>query len=310
MSSHTEDEWTLLNPTILSENNMEDTHEFPSKADAPVLESTINTKSDADAKKANEDCTCETKPLLFRKDSIESIDDDYRRPRRAGRVPHPPPPPPHRRYSPSPHRYHPSPIPLSYLDPIVNSSTQLLEKVGKEDGIIELPAPAVRNVYLSTYPFGDKDVKKWSWLLASGVEDEYVTQSTRDAAGDIPSVERVRRDRGEFHIYSPGAFEIPSVHLSRALDTEVVPENSTHNLRYLVVTQNRLRHQGWKLLVAESRKAAGVLVYYEMLRGESIVFVGVTVHQCKTVHPKKYKKVDNLEEALSVQEEGFVGVVC
>ncbi|KAJ4984259.1 glutathione-dependent formaldehyde-activating enzyme [Stagonosporopsis vannaccii] len=267
MSSHTEDEWTVLNPTILSEVSMETNHERPSKAEAPPREYAINTKSDTDTKKVLDDCTCEIKPLLVRKDSIESIDDDYRPPRRAGRVPFPPPPPPHRRYSPSPQRFYPSIVPLSYQDPFVNSSTQLLEKVGKEDGIVELPAPAVRNAYLTTYPFGDKDVKKWAWLLASGVEDEYVTQSTRDANGDMPNVERIHQNRGEFHhIHNPGAVELPSVHLSRALDLEIVPEDSKHSLRYLIVTQNCRRAQGWKLLVAESRKAAGILIYYEMLK--------------------------------------------
>lgn len=308
MSSHTEDEWTILNPTIASDVNMETTHELPTKADEPARECTINVKPDADSEKIHDDCTCETKPVLVRKDSIESIDEDYRRPRRA-RGPFPPPPPPHRRYTPSPHRYYPTPIPLSYQDTIINSSTQLLEKVGKEDGMVELPAPAVRNIYLSTYPFGDKDVKKWSWLLASGIEDEYVIQSTRDMNGDIPIVERFRQSRTDFQ-YISGAIDIPSAYLSRALDTEVIPEDSKHNVRYLIVTQNRHRPQGWKLLVTESRKAAGVLIYHELLKGESVIFVGATVHQCKNVHPKKYKKVNSLEEALSVREEGFVGVIC
>lgn len=305
MSSHTEDEWTVLDSNTSSHDNMDATHELLSKADGPTHDCTINTKPDSGEKKHKNDCTCEMKPALLRKDSIESIDEDYRRPRRAGRIPPPP-----RRYTPSPHRYYPSPIPTSYQSFTVNSSNQLLEKVGKEDGIIELPAPAVRNVYLTTYPFGDKDVKKWSWLLASGVEDEYVTQSMRDINSDMPSVERIRQNRSDFPIYSPGSIDIPSVYLSRALDAEVVPEDSKHDVRYLIVTQNRHRPQGWKLLVAESRKAAGVLIYYEMLRGDSIMLVGATIHQCKTVHPKKYKKVDNLEEALRVQDEGFVGIVC
>ncbi|KAH6637893.1 hypothetical protein C7974DRAFT_411348 [Boeremia exigua] len=307
MSSYTDDEWTLLNPTAPPQADMDTSaHELPSTAAAPARDCTINVKADADAKKHNDDCTCETKPALVRKDSIESFDEDYRRPRRAGRVP----PPPQRRYTPSPHRYYPPPNPFSYQSSAVNSSTQLLDKVGKEDGIVEFPPPAVRNVYLTTYPFGDKDVKKWSWLFASGVEDEYVAQSTRDMNGDMPSVERVRQRRGEFPIYDPANIDIPSVYLSRALDVEVVPEDTKHNVRYLIVTQNRHRPAGCKLIVAESRKAAGVLIYYEILKGDSVLFMGATVHQCKTVHPKKYKKVNSLEEAISIQEEGFVGVIC
>jgi hypothetical protein len=193
----------------------------------------------------------------------------------------------------------------------VSSSTQLLEKVGKEDGIVDLPAPAIRNIYLTTYPFGDKDVKKWAWLLAAGVEDEYFVQSVRDSDGiNIPAVERIHQRRGEFPIYDPRNIDIPSVYLSRALDPEVVPEDSKHSVRYLIITQNRHRSAGCKLLVAESRKAAGILIYYDVLKGDSILFVGATVHQCKTVAPKKYKKVASLEEAISLQDEGFMGIVC
>lgn len=309
MSSHTDDEWTLLNSTTSPQGDMADiAHELPNTADMPAREYTINTKPTVDDKKHNDECTCDTKPPLVRKDSIESIDEDYRRPRRTGRVP---PAPLHRRYTPSPQRYYPPPNPLVYESHSVSSSTQLLEKVGKEDGIVDLPVPAIRNIYLTTYPFGDRDVKKWAWLLAAGVEDEYVVQSFHSPDGtNIPAVERVHQRRGEFPIYDPGNIDIPSVYLSRALDSEVVPEDSKHNVRYLIVTQNRHRPAGYKLLVAESRKAAGVLIYYDVLKGDSILFVGATVHQCKTVAAKKYKKVASLEEAISLQDEGFVGIVC
>ena len=85
--------------------------------------------------------------------------------------------------------------------------------------------------------------------------------------------------------------DIPSVHLSRALDTDVVPETTT-DACYLIVTQNRHRPAGSKLQIAESRKAAGILMYYEVLRGDSIMFVGAMANRPKkTVHPKKFRKV-------------------
>ena len=309
MSSSIDDEWTDLDPISTPQIKMADIHETPNTTDATARECTINTKSTVDEKKHNDECTCDTRPPLVRQNSVDSIDEEYRRPRRAGRVP---PLPPQRRYTPSPHRYNPLPNPFTYESRYVSSSSQLLEKVGKEDGIVDLPAPAIRNVYLTTYPFGDKDVKKWAWLLAAGVEDEYVAQSFRGDCngGDEPAVERVRQRRGEVPIYDPGNIDLPSVYLSHALDTEVVPEDSKHNVRYLIVTQNRLRPAGCKLLVAESRKAAGVLIYYEILRGDSVLFVGATVHQCKSISSKKYKKVASLDEAVSLQDEGFVGIVC
>lgn len=303
MSCRTEDEWTVLNLTATPETNMEHIDsEAANKGEVSTLECSINTKSVSDEEKHQKECTCEVRPTLLRKDSVESIDEDIRRPRRAGRVPAPP-----RRYTPSPDRYNPPP---RYIVSKINSSTQLLDSVGKDDSVVELPAPAIRNVYLTTYPFGDKDVKKWSWLFAAGIEDESVIQSTRDTIGDQPSVERVRIRNDGFVPYDPERVDIPSVFLSRALDTEVVPEDTKHNVRYLIVTQKRLRPTGAKLIVAESRKAAAIQIYYSMLKGNPVSFVGATVHQCKTVHPRKYRKVNSLEEAMSIQDEGFVGIVC
>ncbi|KZM18542.1 uncharacterized protein EKO05_0002375 [Ascochyta rabiei] len=276
------------------------TAKFPTMTEVPFREQTVYTKPTDNDKNKREECTCDTKPVLVRKDSIESIDSDYPRPRRAGRVPPPP-------------RHYPAPAPPYPENRSLDSATQLLEKLGKEDGLMELPTPAHSNVYLTTYPFGDKDVKKWAWLLAAGVEEEYLAE-TSGAIGlngkPIPSVERVRQRRNEFPVYDPGNINIPSVYLSRALDVEVAPEDSKHNIRYLIVVQNRHRPAGSKLLVAESRKAAGVIMYYEALRGESVVFVGATVHQCKTAGPNKFRKVASLEEAASIQDEGYVGVVC
>lgn len=305
MSSQTDDEWTVLSPTPLLPSNMDTaTYELPKADEALPHECTINTKPTVDENKHHDDCTCDRKPVLVRKDSIESIDEDYRPPRRAAR-----PIPPHR-YTPSPH-YIP---PVSYYESrSLNSATQLLEKVGKEDGIINLAVPLIRSVYIATYPFGDKDVKKWSWLMAAGIEEEYLVETSRNAdynGDNVLGVERVRHRRNEFPTYDVGNTEIPSVYLSRALDVEVIPEDSQLNVRYLVITQNRHRPAGAKLLVAESRKAAGVMMFYETLKGDSIVFVGATVHQCKVVHSKNFKKVASLEEAVQVQDVGFVGVVC
>lgn len=299
MSSHNEDEWTVLDSNTSSQPDMEQANNA-NKGDAPQRDGSINTNPE---EKHQGECTCDTKPALLRKDSVESIDEDYRRPRRSERVL----PRVHRRYTPSPNRYYPPPLPVSSL---ISSSTQLLERVGKDDGIVELPIPALRNVYLTTYPFGDKDVKKWSWLLAAGIEDDFVVPSSVNVGSDLPNVERARQRNDGFVPYEPDRVDIPAVNLSRALDKEVVPEDTKHDVRYVVVTQKRLQPYGAKLIVAESRKAAGMLIYYTILTGDPILFVGATVHQCKSVHPNMYKKVANLREAISVQDAGFVGIVC
>lgn len=301
MSSHTDDEWNILNSPASPINMDVSTHELTDKAEVSARDCTTNVKSSVNDSKNKVECTCDAKPALVREDSIESIDEDYRRPRRGGRVPPPP-------------RY---PIPPSlsiYPEPrAVNSSTQLLDRVGKEDGIVDLPMPAQGHMYLTTYPFGCRDVTKWAWLLAAGIEDEYLAATPGSIAPNgthMPSVERVRQRRDDSPVFLPGNIAIPSVHLSRALDTAVIPEATSHAVRYLIVTQNRHRPQGSKLLIAESRKAAGVLMYYEVLCGDSVLFVGATVHQCKTASAGKYRKVASLEEAVRVMDEGYVGVVC
>ncbi|KAF3038496.1 hypothetical protein E8E12_005804 [Didymella heteroderae] len=301
MSSHNEDEWTILDTATSSQIDMEQANSAAlNKEDIAARDCSIKTKPE---EKPAGECTCETKHTLLRRDSTESIDEDYRRPRRSERVL----PRIHRRYTPSPNRYFSPPLPVPSM---INSSTQLLERVGKDDGIAELPFPAIRTVYLTTYPFGDKDIKKWSWLFAAGIEDEFVVQSTRDMAGGLPSVERVRQRNDGFVPYEPERIDIPSVYLSRALDTAVVPEDTEHDVRYLIVTQKRLQPTGAKLVVVESRKAAGMLIYYTILTGDPILFVGATVHECKAVHPRNYRKVNSLDDVLNVRDDGFVGVVC
>lgn len=301
MSSHTEDEWSVLDPNTSSQTNMEQANNVGlNEGDTSTRDCSINTKPE---ERLKGECGCETKPVLLRKDSIESIDEDYRRPRRSGRAL----PRVHRRYTPSPTRYYPPPLAIPSM---ISSSTQLLERVGKDDGIVELPVPALRNIYLTTYPFGDKDVKKWSWLLAAGIEDEFLVPSSHNVGGDVLTVERARQRNDGFVPFEPDRIDIPAVNLSRALDTGVVPEDTKHDVRYLIVTQKRLQPHGAKLIVAESRRAAGIQIYYTVLTGDPILFVGATVHQCKTIHPKNYKKVASLEEAISIQDAGFAGIVC
>ena len=319
MPISTENEWTIVDPTTPRVNTMASTDNIaPALAAEPKIEVTLNTKPAVDEKKDTTECTCDaSRPRLARQDSIDSIesiiphDDDYRRPRRIRQNYI-------RRYSVSPVRIRqPGARDATTL---LTSSSQLLDKASKYDGIADLPFPARGSVYLTTFPFTDKDVKKWSWLFSLGVEDTFLAESGRgrmsgfDSDGEdagFPTVRPVRRGRNRSPFYDPGTTDIPSVYLSRALDTSVVSDE-TANVNFLIVTQNRHRPAGSKLLVAEGRKAAGMLMYYEVLKGDSIMFVGAVVQQPgkKTVHPKKYKKVDTFEEAVEVQEAGFVGVIC
>jgi hypothetical protein len=301
MNTCTEDEWTFLTPVTEPQLSMDTTTRGgTSKADAPVQDLPMDNVSDLneDKDKNNDGYTSNKDAALHRKDSKDSINEEYCRPHRANRRPPTSPnyyPPPVPIYSPAP------PIPFPFQYSRISSSTQLLEQFGKEDGVFELPYPLNGRVYLATYPFGDRDVQKWSWLFAAGIEDEYLVRDSEEYA---------RPSRGTRNRYNARDEDMSSVYLSRALDVNVVPEDTKHSVRFFIVTGNPSRLSGFKLLVAESRKAASMLIYYEMLKGDSVLFVGAMVHECKTGRPKRYKKVNSLEEAVALYNKGAVGVIC
>lgn len=315
MISPIDDQWDFINPP----NTMSSTNEPQTTIPAtePKIEVTINTKPapPSDNKKERAE---PIRPKLERKDTAESVTSDdsdisrHPRPVRRGG----------RRYSPSPIRRFPRiPQPPPPISPHLSSSMQLLENVDY-DGIAELPYPARSNVYLTTYPFTERDVKKWAWLFAHGVEDVFLTDGvTRDDEDDeseddwFPSrgrrVRPVRNRNRNCSPYWDQNFDIPSVYLSRALDKEVVPEDSEQNVKYLVVVQNRSNPSGGvKLLTAESRKAAGIVMYHEALMGNSIVFVGAIAGPTGKKMKKKFKKVDSVEAAREAAEDGVVGIIC
>ena len=226
----------------------------------------------------------------------------------------------------------------------IKSSSELLNKVSKHDGLAELPFLATNTpIYLSTFPFSDKDVKKWSWLFSLGIQDDYLApgghmpyygdstfsssppshnsnDDDNDSAIAFPFVRLVQSGAtgpDAYRYLDPGTVpyndRILSVFLSRALDETVIgPGNAAKNVRYLIVMQNYKYPGGSKLVITESRAAAGMLMFYQLLKADSVVFVGA-VCCCSSkmrVHPRKFKRVETLDEAVEVQKEGFVGVVC
>ena len=301
MNTCNEDEWTFLMPITEPQIVVDiDTTAWggTSKADAPVQDLTMDNGSDLNKDKNNDGNTSDKDAALRHKDSENSINEEHCRPRRANRRPLMSPdcyPPPVPIYSPAP------PIPFPFQFSRISSSTQLLEQSGKDDGVFELPYPLNGRVYLAMYPFGDRDVQKWSWLFAAGIEDEYIVRD---------SEEQALLSLGTRNQYNTRVESVSSVYISRAMDVDVVPEDTKHSVRFFIVTGSPGRLPGFKLLVAESRKAASILIYYEMLKGDSVLFVGAMVHECKTGRPKRYKKVNNLEEAVALYNKGAVGVIC
>jgi hypothetical protein len=249
---------------------------------------------------------------------------------------------------------------------MLSSSAKLLASVNNYDGVADLTYPARASVYLTTFPFSGKDVRKWSWLFAAvaasggGLEGEWLPEPPKrsgptgvsvgmpfDAENDNPDVDwngcgdvyeydrypalndrrnihRRPRDRSPYYdnnIVING--DIPRILLSRVLDGSVIPDadgvekKDVKDVRFWVVVQNRVRVKEVKLLVAESRKAAGMLCFYEALNGNSVVFVGAAVGGGKLLKREKgakvkVKKAESLEEARKMrdEEDGIVGVIC
>lgn len=317
-SNEHHEQWTLLSRsnTMATDTSTQAATSTPTPNPSPAIELTINAKPTAETsssseKKGSHDpvCTCgavapPAPPKLERNDTAETFLSEDEFAPRAGRNRHRVYP--IRRYSISPVRRERA-LPDTIM---VSSSAALLSKVGKYDGIADLPFPARSSVYLTTFPFTDKDVKKWTWLLSRTVEDTLLNEPGNDDEDLYPAFNRSRvRNRSPYYDPINVNLDIPSIFVSRALDTSVVPEDAGHEVRYMIVVQNRNRPQGSKLLIAESRKAAGIMMFYEALNGNSIFFVGAVLNQEKKLG-RKLVKVENLEEAVKVQEDGVVGVVC
>jgi len=326
MQASLEHDWTLIAPNSTTPPNstMSSTNDtIPTPAAEPKLEAPTDTDTkrtittEVPAAHKDDDTSEPGMPKLERQTSFDSFIsiDDYRRSRRPIRNtnpvyirPYTPSPPPRRRGVPI----------VQTISPIFTKSGHFLESVNKFDGTVELPRPSRGYIYLTTFPFTDAHVKKWAWLFSLNVEEVFLEEDTRPRGGrDVDF-----GGKGETLVYPtartaynddfihPLTVDIPSVYLSRSLDAEVVPEDAV-GVKYLIVTQNRHRPAGCKLLVAESRKAAGIMMFYEALKGDSVVFVGAAVDMVeKRVHPKKFVRVESLEQARGLGVEGMVGIVC
>ncbi|KAF1975156.1 hypothetical protein BU23DRAFT_566741 [Bimuria novae-zelandiae CBS 107.79] len=237
----------------------------------------------------------------------------------------PPPPPRRYNYSPSPPRYHDPPF---VSTPQLDTSSQLLDFI-HYDGVVKLPFPAQSHIFITTFPFTNKHVQEWSWLFQLDIEEKYLHKPTEVTDDDVDSetewysnerrgrinrpirMHRGRRDR--FPNFD-NTIDFASVYLSRALDRTVIPEASEKDFTYIIVVKNRgMSGGGAKKLTADSRKAAGILMYYEALIGNSVAFVGAVrevTDDGENVKTRTYKKVDSVYEAVKAAEEGVFGVLC
>jgi len=186
---------------------------------------------------------------------------------------------------------------------VLNNSNDLLALLDKYEGCVDVAKR--QTVYVTTYPVSDADVQNISWLFCVGKMDLWTDR--------IISFYTVNTSTRE---YSPGPIiervDTPILRLSAALH----PHKEEGKLKYVVAIQCRNTPVSYKLVVSNSKKAAGMDMFYEVLNGNSISFVGAVLKDVPipVEHPHKFpqtkfKRVESVEEAEKVGE-GVVGIIC
>ena len=162
-------------------------------------------------------------------------------------------------------------------------------------------------VYTTTYPFTDADVQGLAWIFTYGRLDGWtdkiatftVVTSFRDYI-QTPALERI---------------ETPILRLSAAL--RVLPQQDKEKVKYVIVSQCRNSPVSYKLLVSFSREAVGMDMFYELLNGNSVVFVGavpkhvaIPVETPTKLPAIKFKRVESVEAFGLDMADGQVGIMC
>jgi len=188
-------------------------------------------------------------------------------------------------------------------DKVISNSRDLLALVDEYEGIVEVARR--HSLYVTTYPLTNEDVHNHSWILISGRLDGWA-----DKLHSYYTINASQRESPPYPIIE--RLDTPILRLSAALR----PQREEGKLKYVIVVQSRNTPMTYKLLVAQSKKAAGMDMFYEVLNGQSIVFVGavlktvaVPVDAPHRVPAVRFQKVESVGEAEACAE-GVVGIIC
>ncbi|OCK78844.1 hypothetical protein K432DRAFT_444340 [Lepidopterella palustris CBS 459.81] len=188
-------------------------------------------------------------------------------------------------------------------DKVVNNSRDLLALVDEYEGVIEVARR--QTIYCTTYPLTTSDLASITWIFTTGrldgwsdkIHSYYTINASAREAAPYPIIERV---------------DTPILRLSAALR----PQKDEGKLKFVIVVQSRNTPVSYKLVVSNSKKAAGMDMFYEVLNGNSIVFVGAVLKgvAVPVENPMRFpavvwKQVESVEEAEAVGE-GAVGIIC
>jgi hypothetical protein len=192
----------------------------------------------------------------------------------------------------------------AYEENIINNSSELLAFVDRPnvDACVGVGRHR-QEPYITTHPFADSDVQNISWLFTigrlDGWTDKLMSFYTVNTYQPPPFLERI---------------DVPIVRLGAAL--RVLQEESLAKVKYVMGIQSRNSPASYKLIVSHSRNAAAVDIFYEILNGNSIVFVGAVLKdaaipvECPHGLPVvKFKRVESIKEAENAGN-GVVGIIC
>ncbi|KAF2473854.1 uncharacterized protein BDR25DRAFT_312031 [Lindgomyces ingoldianus] len=187
---------------------------------------------------------------------------------------------------------------------VIKNSRDLLALVDTHEGLIRTPNHT--SVYATTYPYTDVDVKNISWLFYTGRIDGWA-----DKLHSYYTMNVSARDYYPNPVHH--TIDTPMIRLTAALK-EHKPKDEA-KLKYVIACQSRNTPAVFKLLVSYSRKAAGMDMFYELLNGNSVVFVGavlkdvaVPVENPHVFPAAKFKRVESVEEAESLKDA--FGIIC
>ena len=186
---------------------------------------------------------------------------------------------------------------------VVSNSTSLLSLLDSYEGMINVVHR--HNFYTLTYPFADADVQNLAWLFTYGMLDGWTDRIA-------PYYGMSSRDY--MHVNHT---EMAILRMSAAL--RVLPRQEEDKVKYVIVCQNRDVLGSYKLLVSYSRKAVGMDIFYELLKGNSVVFIGLVLkHVAVPVEaphsnpPIRFTRVDSVKAAMDIaeMEDRRVGILC
>jgi hypothetical protein len=191
-------------------------------------------------------------------------------------------------------------------NPISNSSDLLAFAEKVTDVCVEVSKRRL-DLYLTTHAFSDADVQNISWLFINGKLDSWTDRVMTCFMVNISMREYTQGPIVE-------RFDVPIARLGMAL--RAVAQADLPKVKYVIAVQSRNYSMSYKILVSQTRKAAGVDLFYELLNGASVAFVGAVLKDVAipVEHPHKqpamqFKRVGSVKEAEKLGQ-GTVGIIC